>query len=153
MSASLHLAGPDDATVLLPIVAAYHMEEGLDTTPDHRERALGPLLAGSPLGCVYLIGPRNAPIGYIVITFGWSLEFGGMDGFVDEFFIRPGVRGRGVGTEVLQGLLPNLEEAGLRALHLEAAAERPGLQRLYARAGFKIREGYHLMTRTSRKRG
>ena len=149
MSAALHLAGPEDAATLLTMVAAFHQETGLESTPEHRADALGPLLEGSPLGCAYLIGPRRAPIGYIVISFGWSLELGGMDGFIDEFFIRPGVRGRGVGGEVLTGLLPKLEGAGLRALHLEAAADQPALHRFYKRAGFRLRDSYHLMTRTA----
>ena len=153
MSAALHLAGSADAAALLPMVAAYHAEGGIASTEDHRAAALQPLLDGSPLGCAYLIGPRRAPIGYIVITFGWSLEFGGMEGFVDEFFVRRGVRGRGIGSEALGALIPELEANGLRALHLEASAEEPQLQRLYARAGFELRDGYHLMTRVGRGHG
>lgn len=151
MRAALHLAGPDDLTALLPLVAAYHEFEGIASDTDHRESALAPLLEGSPLGCVYLIGPRRAPVGYIVITFGWSMEFGGMEGFIDEFFVRQSVRGRGVGSEVLAGLLPQLDAAGLRALHLEARAGDERLRKLYARAGFRLRDSYHLMTRISRK--
>ena len=151
MSAALHLAGPDDTAVLLPIIASFHAEVGIDTTPEHRAAALAPLLEGSPLGCAYLIGPRRAPIGYIVISFGWSLELGGMDSFIDEFYIRSGVRGRGVGGEVLDGLLPQLEAAGVKAIHLEATADNPQLDRLYKKAGFKRREGYALMTRIARR--
>ena len=152
MSASIHLARPEDAVQLLPMVAAFHEEEGLATTEEHREAALAPLLEGSPLGCVYIVGPRNAPIGYAVVSFGWSIEFGGIDGFVDEFFVRKGVRGRGVGSEVLAALLPKLEAAGVRALHLEVDAKSARLQRLYARAGFELRESYHLMTRVARRK-
>ena len=151
MSAALHLADADDLDRLLPMVEAYHTIEGIETDKAHLEAALGPILDGSPLGCVYLIGPRRAPVGYIAVTFGWSIEMGGMDGFIDEFFIRENVRGRGMGTEVLAKLIPELEAAGLRALHLEAAADRPRVGKLYARAGFRVRDGYHLMTRMSRK--
>lgn len=150
MSAALHLAGPDDLAALLPMVSAYHAYDGIDCDEAHREAALSPLLEGSPLGCIYLIGPRRAPVGYIVITFGWSIEFGGMEGFIDEFFIRENVRGRGMGQEVLNKLIPQLEAAGLTALHLEASKDRPRLQKLYARAGFRLRDGYALMTRTRR---
>lgn len=151
MSAALHLAKPEDAGALLPMVASYHALEEIASDEEHRAAALAPLLEGSPLGCVYLIGPRASPIGYIVISFGWSVELGGMDGFVDEFFIREGVRGRGVGSEVLLSLLPKLESAGLKALHLETSKDRPRLQRLYSKAGFKLRDGYVLMTRTARR--
>jgi ribosomal protein S18 acetylase RimI-like enzyme len=149
VTAALHLAGPQDIERLLPMVAAYHAEEGIESDAAHRRAGLGPLLQGSPLGAVYLIGPRAAPVGYIVISFGWSLEFAGMDGYLDEFWIRPGVRGRGLGSEVLAALIPALEAAGLRALRLEAGTENEGAQRLYARHGFVLRDGFHLMTRTA----
>ncbi|MEO1788996.1 MAG: GNAT family N-acetyltransferase [Pseudomonadota bacterium] len=151
MSAALHLAGAGDLAALEPMVAAYHDEEGIASELEHREAAIAPLLEGSPHGCVYLIGPRRAPVGYMVVTFGWSVEFGGLDGFIDELYIRPGVRGRGMASEALHALLPLLDEAGVRALHLEASVDRPRLERLYARAGFKMRRGYHLMSRVARR--
>ena len=150
MSAALHLAGPDDLDRLMPMVSACHAERGLTSDPDRREAAVAPLLDGSPHGAVYLIGPRKSPVGFIVVTFGWSLEFGGMDGSVDEFWIRPNVRGRGMGFEVLSALLPALEGAGLRALHLEAEEGNLRAQKLYARHGFRLREGQRLMTRLAR---
>ena len=116
--------------------------------PDARAAGLQPLLDGIPHGAAYLIGPARAPIGYVVVTFGWSIEFGGMDGFIDELYIRPGVRGRGIATEVLLALPRALGDAGVKALHLEVDAGNDVAQRLYGRAGFRLREGYHLMTRT-----
>ncbi|MEO1452346.1 MAG: GNAT family N-acetyltransferase [Pseudomonadota bacterium] len=151
MSAALHLAGAGDLAALEPMVAAYHDEEGIASELEHREAAIAPLLEGSPHGCVYLIGPRRAPVGYMVVTFGWSVEFGGLDGFIDELYIRPGVRGRGMASEALHALLPLLDEAGVRALHLEVSVDRPRLERFYARAGFKMRRGYHLMSRVARR--
>ncbi|MDF0595142.1 GNAT family N-acetyltransferase [Psychromarinibacter halotolerans] len=146
MSAKLHLAAEDDLDRLLPLVAAYHAFEGIAGDDDTRRAALTPLLAGSPLGAVWLIGLRRAPVGYIALSFGWSIEFGGMDGIIDEFFIRENVRGRGMGTEVLMALMPQLAQAGLKALHLEAdPANEPAL-RLYQRRGFKVRDGYHFLT-------
>ncbi|MEL6451385.1 MAG: GNAT family N-acetyltransferase [Pseudomonadota bacterium] len=147
MSAVLTLAQPDHADRLLPLIAAFHAEEGIDQTDAQRAHAVAPLLEGIPHGAVYLIGPPRAPIGYIVVTFGWSIEFGGMDGFVDELYVRPGVRGRGIASEVLLSLPRALAEAGLKALHLEVSSENASAQRLYARAGFGLRAGYHLMTR------
>jgi len=149
VTARLHLAGPDDIDRLLPMVAAYHAHEGIATDEAHRRSALVPLLDGSPHGAVWLIGMARAPVGYIVVTFGWSVELGGMEGFVDEFFIREAVRGRGMGSEVLASLLPELTRAGLRALHLEVATGNAGALRLYERHGFALRDGYHLMTWTA----
>ncbi|WP_299145810.1 N-acetyltransferase [uncultured Tateyamaria sp.] len=147
MSAALTLATSEHAEKLLPLVAAFHAEAGIEQTDELRAQAILPLLDGIPHGAAYLIGPPRAPIGYIVVTFGWSVEFGGMDGFIDELFVRPGVRGRGIASEVMLTLPRALAGAGLQALHLEVDANDAGAQRIYTRAGFRMRDGYHLMTR------
>jgi len=148
MSAALTLATAEHFDRLMVLITAFHTEAGIEQSDAHRAAAITPLLEGSPHGAAYLIGPPRAPIGYIVVCFGWSLEFGGMDGFVDELFIRPGVRRRGVASEVLISLPRALAGAGLKALHLEVAAENASARRLYKRAGFAVRDGYQLMTRT-----
>ncbi len=147
MSAQIRLARPEDLETLLPLVAAFHAEAGIGSSEDHRRAAVQPLLEGIPYGAVYLIGPARAPVGYIIVTFSWSVEFGGMDGFVDELFIRPPVRGRGIASEVLIALPRTLAEAGIRALHLEVDKDNEAAQRLYARARFQPRERYMLMSK------
>lgn len=147
MSAALHLAKPEHLSALLPLVAAFHAEEGIERTDAAREAAIAPLLEGIPYGAVYIIGPTRAPVGYIVVTFSWSVEFGGMDSFVDEIYIRPAVRGRGIATEVLTELPKTLAEAGIKAIHLEVDRENEQAQRLYARARFKPRLKYVLMSK------
>lgn len=147
MSAALHLAKPDDLERLMPLVAAFHTEAGLQSTDEARKNALEPLLEGSPHGAVYLIGPSRGPIGFIVVTFGWSVEFGGLDGFIDEIYIRSGVRGRGVGAEVIASLVSMLKSVGMKALHLEVDPANESALRLYKRCHFKARDGYLLMSR------
>ena len=119
MSQLLHLATPTDLDRLLPMVAAYHAFEGIESDDAHREAALRPLLEGSPHGAIWLIGPKIAPVGYVCVSFGWSLELDGLDGMIDEFWIREKVRGRGMGSEALAALQKALRDAGVRALSLE----------------------------------
>ncbi|WP_170587006.1 GNAT family N-acetyltransferase [Ruegeria arenilitoris] len=147
MSAALRLARPEDLDRLMGLVTAFHAEAGIEQDPDQRRDALTPLLEGIPHGCIYLIGPSRAPLGYIILTFGWSVEFGGMDGFVDEIYIRPAIRGRGIATEVLLDLPKALAGAGLTALHLEVDRTNEAAQKLYLRTGFKPRDRYMLMSK------
>lgn len=144
---ALTLARPDDLDRLLPLVAAFHAEQGIDQQDETRRTAIAPLLEGSPHGAIYLVGPKRAPIGYVVISFGWSLAFAGLDGFLDEIYIRPGVRGRGIGTEILSSLPRALSGAGLRALHLEVRRDDAGARALYEKMRFESREDYMLMSR------
>ncbi len=148
MSAALRLARPEDLDRLMALVAAFHSEEGISQDDDQRRNAIAPLLEGIPHGCVYLIGPGRAPLGYIILTFGWSVEFGGMDAFVDEIYVRPAVRGRGIATEVLHDLPKALAGAGLTALHLEVDRTNEAAQKLYLRSGFRLRDRYALMSKT-----
>lgn len=142
----LHLATPDDLPRLAPMVAAFHAETGLTTSEADRMAALELLFSGEVQAAAWMIGPRRAPVGYIVISFGFSIELGGRDAFVDEFFLRNAVRGRGMGTQVLQALLPMLRDMGVRAVHLETKGGGDRVA-LYERAGFALRDGYCLMTR------
>ena len=143
---AIHLAGPQDAARLLPLMAAFHEEENLHTTPEHREAALMPLLHGSPHGQAFLIGPRIAPIGYVVLTLGWSIEFGGKDAFVDELYLRASVRGRGLGTEVLTAAARYLAGQEVKALHLEVDHENANAIAVYRKLGFGARPQYGLMS-------
>lgn len=122
----------------------------MDSDEAHLSEALTPLLDGTPMGVAYLIGPRRSPVGYIALSFGWSIELGGINGTIDEFWIRPPVRGRGMGMEVLLGLVPALANHGLRGLTLEIDRHNSRAQKLYTRAGFRLRETQSLMTRVLR---
>ncbi len=97
---ALTLAKPDDIDRIVPLIAAFHAEMNIDQSDAKRRAAVQPLLDGSPHGAIYIAGPVRAPIGYAAISFGWSLEFGGLDGILDEIYIRPGVRGRGIGSDL-----------------------------------------------------
>lgn len=148
MTTAITLATPADATKALGLIAAFHAEYGIDMTDEARAEALAPLLEGSPLGAVWLFGPTMAPTGYVIITFGWSMEMGGMDAFVDELYIRPPIRKRGIASEVLSAIASSLSDVGVKALHLEVDREDEATQRLYSRAHFKMRDRYSLMSRT-----
>jgi len=149
MTQILHLATSDDTEKLLPMIANYHSLEGIRTDEDHRRAAIAPLLEGSPHGAIWLIGPKMSPVGYIAVTFGWSIEMGGLDGFIDELWIREKVRGRGMGSEAVLTLIKSLESAGLMALHLEVGRENARAEKMYGRLGFE-RRPFNLMTWSAR---
>lgn len=145
MNTAMHLAKAEDLERLLPLVAAFHAEEEVPSDAEHRRRAVEPLLNGCPHGMVYLAGPRSAPVGYIIFCLGWSVELGGLDGFVDELYVRPGVRGRGIASDMLIKGAKMLAEAGVMSLTLEVDHGNDTARALYGRLGFKERPNYGLM--------
>ncbi|MEL6915607.1 MAG: GNAT family N-acetyltransferase [Pseudomonadota bacterium] len=145
---AIHRATRDDLAILAPLVAAFHHEEGIDTDEAHRQRAVLPLLDGSPHGEVFLIGPRRAPAGYALVCYGWTVEYGGLDSYLDEFYLRPAVRGRGIGGDAIHALSHYLAEKGAMALALEVDFGNAAAVRTYERSGFVARDRYGLMVRT-----
>ncbi|MCH2077385.1 MAG: GNAT family N-acetyltransferase [Rhodobacteraceae bacterium] len=145
---SIHKAGTEDIDRLVPMIMAFHEEEGLDTDEAHIRRAITPLLAGSPHGEIFLAGPRMAPAGYALLCYGWSIEYGGLDAYLDEFYLRAAVRGRGMGGDVLQAVSEYLAKKGAKALALEVDFENEVAIRTYERSGFEKRARYGLMVRT-----
>lgn len=144
---ALTLARPGDLDRLLPMVASRHDEAGRTGDEAATRAALLPLLEGCPHGAVYLVGPPRAPIGYVALSFGWSLAAGGLTARIDEMHIRRAVRGRGIGSEVLSNLPKALAGAGLRALHLEVRRDNAKVRGFYEKLRFLPREEYILMTR------
>lgn len=81
--------------------------------------AMRRLLGDRRLGTVLLAFDGNnnmKPIGYLVLALGYSLEFGGRDAFIDEFFIMEEYRGKGIGKAVL---------AHTQRIAKKAASQRP----------------------------
>ncbi len=150
MSGAIHLATEADFHRLDALVAAFHSETGAESTADQRADALVPLLNGSPYGSAYLIGPRRAPVGYLVVTFSWSIKYAGMDAAIAELYIRPNVRGRGMASNALHAICQALESNGISAFHIEVDREDPAAHKLYEKADFARRDRSCRMTRVKR---
>jgi len=109
--------------------------------PKAREALLA-FLRDSSLGWAWLICDEEAPVGYIVLTLGYSLEFLGKDAFVDEFFLRESYRGRGWGRKTLEFVEQAARALDIRALHLEVVRSNDVANQVYRRLGFEDRDHF-----------
>jgi len=131
---------------ILPLVAAYHACEQIPSSAAARESAIAQLLDDRRLGGLWLIEVDAETAGYIALCRGFSIEFNGFDAFVDEFFLLPEFRGRGVGKAVLAEIKRLAGALGINALHLEVALDNQPARKFYANAGFEKRDKYLLMS-------
>ena len=160
MLAPVRLATSADLPLLCQLHAEFYREEGYPFDAEAAAAALAQLLGEPSLGRLWLIlagtagtaGARRPPepVGYAAVTFGFSLEFQGRDAFIDDLFIRPAFRGRGLGSRVLAAIEPMCRELGVRALHLEVERENGRGQALYRRHGFRDNERQLLSKRLAR---
>lgn len=143
----LRIASEADLGELLPMVASYHETERINSSPEDRSSALLTLLRDPKVGLAWLIHAGGVSVGYIVLCFCYSIEFGGYDSFIDEFFIEERHRGQGIGTKTLKHIIPELRRQGIRAVSLEVANANETAKQLYLRCGFEPRDRYGVMTR------
>jgi len=136
MRAPIQLARASDLDLLTSLMGEFYAESGYPFDRRRASAALALLVGAPQLGRVWLIVSADEPVGYIAVTFGFSLEFHGRDAFIDDFFIRPPFRGARLGTRVLERVEPECRALGVRALHLEVDRANRAGQALYRRQGF-----------------
>jgi GNAT superfamily N-acetyltransferase len=111
-----------------------------------RQRQLVSQLVQSPdLGRLILFEHTGELLGYMVLGFGFSLEFHGRDCLLDEFYVVPEHRSKGIGRAAVEFAIATCREMGIRAVHLEADYVNVRGHEFYKRLGFKDHER-HLMT-------
>lgn len=140
------LAARADVETLVACMREFYAIDAYPFDAAVARAALAGLVGDPALGRAWLILDGEAPIGYVVLTLGYSLEFHGRDAFVDELFIREGYRHRGVGTATLRFVEEQCPALGVHALHLEVERTNLAGQALYRKMGFRDHDR-HLMTR------
>jgi GNAT superfamily N-acetyltransferase len=124
-------AGPDDMETLLTLVAEYCEADGHAFDPEGARAALEPLLAGDTVGTAWVIDEED---GYVVVTWGWSIEIGGFEVVLDEIYVR--TRGRGKGSVALRVIEEDCRRRGVKRILLETESANERARRLYARHGY-----------------
>ena len=90
------------------------------------------------LGKSWLIYSENEIVGYIILTFIFSFEYGGKIAFVDELFIKETARGKGFGKEAIQFIQREVPKLSLKLLYLEVEPHNENAQKLYLAHDFEF---------------
>lgn len=135
-----------DLSALEPMVRAYYAEDGHVFDEVLQPRALAALAGGEPLGRGWLVRQGEQVVGYVVLTWAFSVEAGGREGCIDELYLVPQVRHRGLGRRVLDLVEAEARRRGVRRLFLEVERDNRAIG-LYRRAGFVDHERFLMSKR------
>lgn len=114
-----------------------------------QRRALRMLLRGDAFGHGWLITVNDVPAGFVIVSLGFSVEYGGYDAFVDELYVAPPFRRQGLATLALRFAERFCRERGVGTMHLEVARSNRAAVAAYRRAGFRA-HGLVLMSKAVR---
>ena len=127
----LQRARMEHLPLMLMLVSEFCVTDQHTFDPDRVTRALVPLLEDDAHGVVYLADNEQ---GYVVITWGYSLESGGREALIDEIYLRR--RGEGRGGKVMDALFVEMAARGVVKMFLETETHNHRARRFYARQGF-----------------
>ena len=117
--------------LMLTLVSEFCVTDQHTFDPDRVTRALVPLLEDDAHGVVYVADNEQ---GYVVITWGYSLESGGREALIDEIYLRR--RGQGLGSKVMDALFDDMAARGVVKMFLETETHNRRARRFCARQGF-----------------
>jgi hypothetical protein len=92
-------AGSRDLEALLPLVEQFQAFERIPFDAAAARQNLARLLESPQLGQALLAEMAGRPIGYAILTYGYDLEFGGMDAYrpTSSWSTRRAIAGTGPG--------------------------------------------------------
>ena len=145
----LRPAALQDVEGLLELQRAYYAEEGYPFAEAAARSCWEALLADPVLGRGWVAHAQEALVGYAILTLGFSFEYRGRDAFVDEIYVAPAFRGRGIAGRALAALEAECAQCGVKALHLEVERGNEAARRLYRRRGFADKDRILMTKRQS----
>ena len=126
-----------DFQTLVDLIREYYRYDGIRFPAKTMGPALRKLLRDETLGRVWLIRQGRDTAGYVILTFNYDLEFGGLQGIVTDLYLREGHRGRGLGKQALDGVADYCRSHGISAIELQVEHENKAAQAFYRALGFR----------------
>jgi GNAT superfamily N-acetyltransferase len=139
---SFRLAGENDTGVLLGMMREYYAYDGHAFDPVRVRGVVLAFLREPSFGRAWLICDDTTPVGYIVLTLGYSLEYLGRDAFIDEFYLLESHRGKGWGKRALAFVEDQARGLEVRSIHLEVVRQNAGAKEVYRKSGYADHDHY-----------
>jgi diamine N-acetyltransferase len=146
LTVALEPVTPESALTVVAWMRELYEHERIPFDAAASRATLAELLAHPEYGRAWLLLADDKPVGYAVVALAFSLEFGGRSAFLDELYVRPSSRGRGVGSIALRLLQSACRRLGALSVALEVHLDNTRAEALYRREGFTS-NGRQLMTR------
>lgn len=129
-------ASARDSAAVLELLEAQFRELENEAPRARLAAAADGVFEDAARGCFLLARGDGRAVGLAYLSYQWTLEHGGRIAWLEELYVRPEGRGRGIGGELLRAALAHAAAAGCLAMDLEVEEAHARAASLYRRAGF-----------------
>lgn len=92
-------------------------------------------------GDLVVLFTGRGPDGFAVLRFRPSIYTGALDAYLEELYVVPELRGRGLGRALLEAAMEHARRHGAAHIELGTSEDDVAARALYESAGFTNREG------------
>lgn len=135
----------EDSAQVKTMIRQYYLEDHPDQEmPEEQiDRTLNEFLNHPDKGSVILILEDNQVVGYSILVYLWSNEMGGDFINIDEVFVKPAFRGKGIGSNFIKNIIKNRFHDCV-ALELVTTPQNERARKLYSSLGFAPAKDLHM---------
>ncbi len=152
-SVTIRPMSPEDIESVVELEAAQLDEHGIPYVLANLREVLRELANSSDAGFLLVAEAEAAVVGIAYAACLLSLEHGARSGILEELYVRPAWRNRGIGGQLLAAAIERARALDWPALELEVVAGHERAAALYLRAGFtrldRTRYSFALLSRSS----
>lgn len=127
-----------DISIITQMMQDFYAIDNYPMDVEVAKKLFQEFISNKHLGKSWLIYSENEVVGYIILTFIFSFEYGGKIAFVDELFIKETARGKGFGKEAIQFIQQEVPKLSLKLLYLEVEPHNENAQKLYLAHDFEL---------------
>ena len=132
-----NLIHSDISTIILLMQNFYAIDNyPIDT--EKSKQLFKTFIENETLGKSWLIFHNNEVVGYVILTFIFSFEYGGTIAFLDELYLSEKARGKGIGKATLQFIQTEALKLKLKIIYLEVEGHNENAQKLYIAHDFAV---------------
>ncbi len=135
----------DDKDTLIFMISSLYNEDSSIASMNATKigKTINVLMNDPNKGAIIILEHKFRIIGYAIIINYWSNEFGGNISFIDELFILPEYRRKGIASAFIVQLFKKRINNSV-AFQLEVTPKNSSALRLYKRLGFKpVQNSYY----------
>lgn len=128
-------AREDEIEALLPLMRAYCAFYETSPSDGGIRNMLATLIADSSQGAVFIARDNGRAVGVATLDWKWSSLKGARMGYLEDLFVEPEARGRGIADALIEICAQRCRELGMPAMQWATAPDNHRAQQVYGRTG------------------